>query len=86
MVESTSVQIKCHHGLFYAIFCVKVKQSILFLVKCLVCASVYAISKSFLLCQQFKALCLSLLRVRNYSFGGISFFLILLVEFEGRKC
>ena len=40
MVESTSVQIKCHHGLFYAIFCVKVKQSILVLVKCLVCASV----------------------------------------------
>ena len=76
MVELTSVQIKRHHGLFYiyAIFCVKIKQSILFLVKCLVCASVYAISKSFLLCQQFKALCLSLLRVRNYSFGGISLF------------
>ena len=76
MVESTSVQIKCHHGLFYAIFCVKVKvkQSILFLLKCLICASVYAISKSFLLYQQFKALCLSLLRVRNYSFGGISLF------------
>ena len=59
-------------GFSMPFFCVKIKQSILFLVKCLVCASVYAISKSFLLCQQFKALCLSLLRVPNYSFGGIS--------------